>query len=76
MRPLFSRTKGVYPNGGIPLFFLAFLPNAYLCRKVDLLLRRANRIKQELKERIMAGIENVNRYPVIHTWSYKPAEVA
>src|SRR3954449_9025555 len=25
--------------------------------------------KHELKERIMAGIEDVNRYPVIHTWS-------
>src|SRR6266567_4378694 len=32
--------------------------------------------KQELKERIIAGIEDVNRYPVIHTWSYKLAEVA
>jgi transposase len=32
--------------------------------------------KQELKERIMAGIEDVNRYPVIHTWSYKLAEAA
>ena len=32
--------------------------------------------KQELKERIMAGVEDVNRYPVIHTWSYKLAEVA
>jgi hypothetical protein len=31
---------------------------------------------QELKERIMAGIEHVNRYPVIHTWSYKLAEAA
>src|ERR1700682_5823429 len=30
--------------------------------------------KQELKERIMGGIEEVNRYPVIHTWSYKLAE--
>jgi len=30
--------------------------------------------KQELKERIMAGIEDVNRYPVIHTWSYKLAK--
>ena len=29
-----------------------------------------------LKERIMAGIEEVNRYPVIHTWSYKLAEAA
>ena len=32
--------------------------------------------KQELKERIMAGIEDVNRYPVIHTWSYKLADAA
>jgi transposase len=32
--------------------------------------------KQELKERIMAGIKDVNRHPVIHTWSYKLAEVA
>ncbi len=32
--------------------------------------------KHELKERIMAGIEDVNRHPVIHTWSYKLAEAA
>jgi transposase len=32
--------------------------------------------KQELKERIMAGIEDINRHPVIHTWSYKLAEAA
>jgi transposase len=32
--------------------------------------------KQELKERIMAGIKDVNRHPVIHTWSYKLAEAA
>jgi transposase len=32
--------------------------------------------KQELKERIMAGIGDVNRHPVIHTWSYKLAEPA
>jgi hypothetical protein len=24
----------------------------------------------------MAGINNVNRYPVIHTWSYKLVEAA
>lgn len=30
--------------------------------------------KYELKERIMAGIDDVNRHPVIHTWSYKLAE--
>ena len=32
--------------------------------------------KQELKERITTGIKDVNRYPVIHTWSYKLAEAA
>src|SRR3984893_13518841 len=32
--------------------------------------------KQELKERIMLGIKDVNRYPVVHTWSYKLAEAA
>jgi transposase len=32
--------------------------------------------KQELKQRIMAGIKDVNRHPVIHTWSYKLAEAA
>ena len=31
--------------------------------------------KQELKERIMAGIRDVNRHPVVHTWSYKLAKV-
>jgi transposase len=30
--------------------------------------------KLELKERIMAGINDVNRHPVVHTWSYKLAE--
>ena len=30
----------------------------------------------ELRERIMAGIEDVNRHPVIHTWSYRLAEAA
>jgi transposase len=32
--------------------------------------------RHELKERIMAGIEDVNRHPVIHTWSYKLADAA
>jgi transposase len=27
--------------------------------------------KQELKERIIAAINDVNRHPVVHTWSYK-----
>ena len=32
--------------------------------------------KHELKERIMAGIDHVNRYPVVHTWSYRLADAA
>jgi transposase len=32
--------------------------------------------KHELKQRIMAGIDDVNSNPVIHTWSYKLAEAA
>ncbi|MCP3468541.1 transposase (plasmid) [Bradyrhizobium sp. CCGUVB23] len=32
--------------------------------------------KHELKECIMAGIHDVDRYPVIHTWSYKLAQAA
>src|ERR1700692_304699 len=32
--------------------------------------------KHELKERIIAGIDDVNRHPVIHTWSYKLANAA
>jgi hypothetical protein len=32
--------------------------------------------KQELKERIMAGIEDVNRYPDIHPWSYSHSRAA
>jgi hypothetical protein len=30
--------------------------------------------KYERKQRIMTGIDDVNRYRVIHTWSYKLAE--
>ncbi len=32
--------------------------------------------KHALKERIIAGINDVNRHPVVHTWSYKLAEAA
>jgi len=32
--------------------------------------------KQELRDRIMACIDDVNRHPVIHTWSYKLADAA
>jgi transposase len=32
--------------------------------------------KYELKQRIMAGIDEINRHPVIHTWSYRLADAA
>ncbi len=32
--------------------------------------------KQELKDRITAAIEDMNQYPVVHTWSYKLNEAA
>jgi hypothetical protein len=28
-------------------------------------------IRDELKERIMAAINDINQHPVIHSWSYK-----
>ncbi|MDH2357482.1 IS630 family transposase, partial [Bradyrhizobium sp. SSUT112] len=30
--------------------------------------------KHELKERVMAGVDDINHHPVVHTWSYKLAE--
>ena len=32
--------------------------------------------KYELKQRIIAGIDDINRHPVIHTWSYTLADAA
>jgi hypothetical protein len=32
--------------------------------------------KYELKQRIIAGIDDINRHPVIHTWSYRLADAA
>jgi transposase len=32
--------------------------------------------KQELKERLMAAIDDINRHPVVHTWSYKLDQAA
>jgi transposase len=32
--------------------------------------------KQELKDRIMAAMEEFNRHPVVHTWSYKIDQAA
>ncbi|MFQ5973228.1 MAG: IS630 family transposase [Alphaproteobacteria bacterium] len=32
--------------------------------------------KQELKDRIMAAIDDINRHPVVHTWSYRLNDAA
>jgi transposase len=32
--------------------------------------------KQELEDRILAAIEDINQHPVVHTWSYKIDEAA
>jgi hypothetical protein len=32
--------------------------------------------KQELKDRILAAIDDINRHPVVHTWCYKLNEAA
>jgi len=32
--------------------------------------------KAELKQRILAYLDDLNREPVIHTWTYKIGEVA
>jgi hypothetical protein len=32
--------------------------------------------KVELKQRILAYLDDLNREPVIHTWTYKIGEVA
>ena len=32
--------------------------------------------KQELKERILAAIDDINQHPVVHTWSYKLDQAA
>jgi hypothetical protein len=31
---------------------------------------------QQLKDRIMAAMDEFNRHPVVHTWSYKLDKVA
>ena len=32
--------------------------------------------KQELKERILAAIDDINKRPVVHSWSYKLDQAA
>jgi transposase len=45
-----------------------------LARSVLRYIRVAS--KQELKDRIMAAMDEFNRYPVVHTWSYKLDQAA
>jgi hypothetical protein len=44
--------------------FFSKLARSVLCR-----IRVAS--KQELKDRIMAAMDDINQHPVVHTWSYK-----
>jgi hypothetical protein len=32
--------------------------------------------KQELRDRILTAIDDLNRDPVVHTWTYKLSEAA
>jgi hypothetical protein len=32
--------------------------------------------KQELTDRVMAAIDDINQHPVIHTWTYRLNEAA
>ncbi len=43
----------------------------------DLVLRHIRvASKQELKDRIMAAMDEFNRHPVVHTWSYRIDQAA
>ena len=53
-----------------PALIVPRLSRAYLRSRAS----RSSMSFASLKERIMAGVNDVNRYPVIHTWSYKLAE--
>ena len=52
--------------------FLDFM-NRIVAAYPDTALHAAPHSKYELKQRIIASIDEANRYPVIHTWSYKLA---
>jgi hypothetical protein len=38
--------------------------------------RQHRRSQQELKDRIITAIDDINRDPVVHTWTYKINEAA
>jgi transposase len=40
------------------------------------LARSVVRPKQELEDRILAAIDDINRHPIVHTWSYELDEAA
>ncbi len=48
-----------------------------LCSKMARSMLRHIRVasKAELKARILAYLDNINRNPVIHTWTYKIGEL-
>ena len=47
-----------------------------LTGKVHALVRDRHRSREFIEFLKLAGIDDVNRHPVIHTWSYKLAEAA
>ena len=55
-------------------FWLNLIEGFFFARSVLRHIRVAS--KQELSKRIMAGIDDVNRHPVIHTWSYRLEDAA
>jgi hypothetical protein len=71
-----AKNAGHFPFTPIPGSWLNLIEGFFskFARSVLRHIRVAS--KQELRKRIMAGIEDVNRHPVIHTWSYRLAEAA
>jgi hypothetical protein len=56
-------THSAHPSG------IATAAASKLARSVLRHIRVAS--KQKLKDRIMAAMDEFNRHPVVHTWSYK-----
>jgi hypothetical protein len=57
------------------LFFASSAPEVPTLKKFSK-QPLAEESKQELKDRIMAAMDEFNRHPVVHTWSYKLDEAA
>ena len=54
----------------------AGLPDSVPAETINRFCSSGSQTIAHAAERIMAGIDDVNRHPVIHTWSYKLAEAA